>query len=142
MIWNGVNFSMARPNLQRLVQFRCIFDINKEQKHILDRLIRFALKNQDKRQKWYEEQFQLATKKASPKTFFNKPWKKWNKNYSTDFANNICNNIKHSSCEGRYPLEVHNPHQDYKNNELPLDLISKCHVRNSGFRFYWPLFCS
>ncbi len=77
-----------------------IFYINKDQKHILNQLILFASMNWDWRQNWCKEQWCLASRKASPKTFVNKPWKKFKlpKN-NTDYVNNICAVIVGNACE-------------------------------------------
>ncbi len=129
--------------LQGMIQIYCdlsssdepdIFDIAKEQKHILNQLIHFASKNWDKCKKWYTEQSDLVTKKNSTKTLVIKPWK--NRSVPIDYVNDVCAEIKLKSQELGVPCKTYNPHPVYKNNRLHLDLFLKHHDRHIGFGFF------
>ncbi len=68
-----------------------LFVINNNQKHILNQLIHFALKNWDACQIYYHVCRCSAIKKNSPFCFVPRSWKKVNPPaYSTDYVQNTC----------------------------------------------------
>ncbi len=68
-----------------------IFDIDINQKHILNQLIHFALKNWDACQIYYHVCRCSAIKKNSPFCFVPRSWKKvYPPAYSTDYVQNTC----------------------------------------------------
>ncbi len=108
-----------------------IFDINQEQKHILHKLIHFALKNWEARQTWYHERQSSAISKKSPFCFIPWPWKKIKPPaYGTDCGNNIHNKTNSkSSATAAQTVQ--------KNNWLHPDthLFSNYHDKQIGFGF-------
>ncbi len=69
-------------------------------------------------------------KKELTQHYVNKPWKRLKLlNYSIDYVDQNCNNMKNSAIEGKYPLVVH------KNSWLHLDLFSKHCDSYIGFGF-------
>ncbi len=107
-----------------------IFDINKDQKHILNQLIHFALKNWEAQHTFYCERCCSTIKKKLSLWFVARPLKKVKPSaYSSDYAKGICGkNLKVqavSSCTVQ------------KNNWLHPDanLFSKYHDKHIGFNF-------
>ncbi len=68
-----------------------IFGINKNQKHILNQLIHFALKNWEACKIWYCKLCCSTIKKNSTFCLILRPWKKAKSPaYGTDYVQNIC----------------------------------------------------
>ncbi len=84
-----------------------IFNINQDQKHILNQLIQFASKNWEERKNWYQEHHQLAIKKFLKTRFVAKLWKKLKLPASSlDYVADICHKIKNITQDVNAPLDI------------------------------------
>ncbi len=108
-----------------------VFDINQQQKHILNQLIYFASINWKAHKDWYHKCCRSAMNKALSACFVEQLWKILKPpTYSIDYVQNICdNNIK--KLDDIAPLAV----QKVNWFHLDTDLFSKYLERHLDFGF-------
>ncbi len=83
-----------------------LFNINRDQKNVLNQLIHFASKNFDERQKWYEIRCSMLQKELQT-LFVNTPWNNLKlPNSSFHYVNKICDDIKCNIKENMSSLDV------------------------------------